>query len=162
MRILVQRVKWAQVEVNGAVVGRIEHGLLIYVGVATGDSTADAARAADKIAHLRIFDDENGKLNLSVQDVRGGVLAIPNFTLMADAAKGRRPAFVDAARGETARSIFASLLAALESLGVNVLMGVFGAHMEIRSDADGPVNVVLDIPDKAARKATRMSADTAN
>lgn len=162
MRILVQRVKWAQVEVNGSVVGRIEHGLLIYVGVATCDTTADAVRAADKIAHLRIFDDENGKLNLSVQDARGGVLAIPNFTLMADAAKGRRPGFVDAARGETARSIFAALLAAVESLGVNVLMGVFGTHMEIRSAADGPVNVILDVPDKAARKASQMSEDTAN
>ena len=110
---------------------------------------------------MRIFDDDDGKLNLSVQDARGGVLAIPNFTMMADAARGRRPAFVDAARGEAARSIFAKLLSALEALGVNVLMGVFGAHMEIRSDADGPVNVVLDIPDKTARKASTMSADAA-
>lgn len=162
MRILVQRVKWAQVELDGSVVGRVERGLLLYVGVAAWDTPADAARAAEKIAHLRIFEDDDGKLNRSLQDVRGGVLAIPNFTLMGDAAKGRRPAFVDAARGEAARAIFAALLSSLEALGLNVLMGVFGAHMEIRSAADGPVNIVLDIPDPAARKAREVNADAAD
>lgn len=161
MRILVQRVQWAEVDVDGAVVGRIERGLLVYAGVAAWDRPADAGRAAEKVAHLRIFEDDDGKLSQSLQDARGGVLAIPNFTLLADAGKGRRPAFTDAASGEAARAIFTTFVSRLEGFGLNVVMGVFGAKMEIRSAADGPVNIILEIPDAAARNAREMKADTA-
>jgi len=145
MKAVVQRVRWAQVEVDGRLVGRIERGLLVYAGVAVGDSAQEAGKLADKVANLRIFEDEGGKLNRSVQDVRGGVLAISNFTLLADARKGRRPAFVGAAPQETAGPVFECLVAALRATGLLVGQGVFGATMHIRSEADGPVNILLDV-----------------
>ena len=159
MRLIVQRVRWAQVEVAGSVVGRIEQGLLVYVGIAAGDTRVDGARASVKVAHLRTFEDQAGKLNRSLQDVRGGVLAIPDRALMVDAAKDRDLAFAGAARGETARCIFAGFLSGLEAFGLNVLMGVFGAHMEVRSAADGPVNIVLNIPHSPDEEATGLASD---
>jgi D-aminoacyl-tRNA deacylase len=90
MKAVIQRVRWAEVYVDGRIIGRVERGLLVYVGVAAGDTAKEAAKLADKVAHLRIFEDEAGKLNRSVQDARGGVLAISNFTLLADARKARR------------------------------------------------------------------------
>ena len=146
MRAVVQRVASAEVAVDGDVVARIGHGLLVYVGVAVGDTDPDARRLADKIAHLRIFPDENDKLNQSVQDVRGGVLAVPNFTLLGDARKGRRPAFVDAARPEVAQPLHEAFIAELRRIGCTVAAGVFGAHMVIRSVADGPVNLLVEMP----------------
>jgi D-tyrosyl-tRNA(Tyr) deacylase len=145
MKAVVQRVRWAEVEVEGRVVGRIERGLLVYAGVAVGDTLQEARRLADKVANLRIFEDDAGKLNLSVQDARGGVLAVSNFTLLADARKGRRPAFVGAAGQEAAGPIFDGFVAALRAAGLNVGQGVFGATMHIRSEADGPVNILLDM-----------------
>jgi D-tyrosyl-tRNA(Tyr) deacylase len=145
MKAVVQRVRWAEVEVDGRVVGRVERGLLVYAGVAAGDTAQDAWKLADKVANLRIFEDEADKLNLSVQDVRGGVLAISNFTLLADARKGRRPAFAGAAGQEAAGPIFECFLAALRQTGLPVAQGVFGATMRIRSEADGPVNILLDL-----------------
>ena len=97
MRVVIQRIKQAEVEAEGQVVGRCDHGLLVYVGIGANDTQSDAEWLAEKVAKLRIFEDEQGKLNLAVQDVRGGVLAVPNFTLMADARKGRRPTFSAAA-----------------------------------------------------------------
>ena len=146
MRAVIQRVARAEVEVDGRPVGRIEKGLLVYVGIAPQDGQDHVRKLAEKIAHLRIFQDDQDKLNLSVRDVAGGVLAVPNFTLMADARKGRRPAFVGAARPEQASPLFDALLAALKALGLTVAAGVFGAHMTIRSDAEGPVNILLDVP----------------
>lgn len=146
MRALVQRVEWAEVEVNGDAVGRIGPGLLVYVGVAAGDCDADARRLAEKITHLRIFEDENDRLNLSVQDVRGDVLVLSNFTLLADTRKGRRPAFAAAAAAEQARPLHEAFVAALKSFGLPLAGGVFGAHMVIRSAADGPVNVIVEMP----------------
>ena len=145
MKAVIQRVRWAEVEVEGRVVGRIERGLLVYAGVAVGDTVQEARRLADKVANLRIFPDDLGKLNLSVQDARGGVLAVSNFTLLADARKGRRPAFVAAAGPEIAGPIFDGLVACLRAAGVPVQQGVFGATMHIRSEADGPVNILLDV-----------------
>jgi D-aminoacyl-tRNA deacylase len=145
MRAVVQRVRWAEVEVGGKVVGRMLRGLLVYVGVAVGDTPQEARRLADKVANLRIFEDELGKLNLCVQDARGGVLAISNFTLLADARKGRRPAFVGAAAQEIAAPIFDAFVAALREAGLGVEQGVFGASMFIRSEADGPVNILLEM-----------------
>lgn len=146
MRAVLQRVRRAEVAVDGAVVGRIGPGLLVYVGVGVGDQAEHARRLADKIAGLRIFKDDGDKLNLSVRDVSGGVLAIPNFTLMADARKGRRPTLTPAAPPEVARSLYDEFVGALAGLGAQVATGTFGAHMLITSEADGPVNIVLDMP----------------
>jgi len=157
MRAVVQRVHWAQVEAGGRAVGRIGPGLLVYVGVARGDTPQTADRLADKLAGLRIFADENGKLNRSVRDVRGGVLAVPNFTLLADARKGRRPAFVDAAAPAEARTLYERFLRALAERDCDPEGGVFGAQMTIRSAADGPVNLVLEMPPDASSAAAQGS-----
>ena len=146
MRVLIQRVRSADVQVAGRSVGRIDRGLLVYVGVKAGDGVEQARWLAEKVAQMRIFEDEGGKMNLSVQDVRGGVLAVPSFTLLADARQGRRPAFDAAARPEAARAMFEQFTAALHEAKLPVAQGVFGAEMLIRSDADGPVNIVLDSP----------------
>jgi D-tyrosyl-tRNA(Tyr) deacylase len=146
MRAVVQRVAWAEVESDGSIVGRIERGLLVYVGVGVDEPGEAAAKLADKVANLRIFEDDAGKLNLSVQDARGGVLAVPNFTLMADASKGRRPALTAAAPAKLAEARYDAFVEALRRYDVTVAGGVFGAHMTIRSAADGPVNILLEVP----------------
>ncbi len=146
MRALVQRVDWAEVMVAGQVEGRIDRGLLVYVGVATGDTDAHAVRLAEKVAQLRIFEDQDGKLNKSCQDVRGGVLAISNFTLLADTRKGRRPAFTAAAGPELAEQLYDTFSAAMVEQGVQVARGIFRATMLIHSSAIGPVNVLVDVP----------------
>jgi D-tyrosyl-tRNA(Tyr) deacylase len=144
MRALIQRVLWAEVELGGEVVGRIEAGLLVYLGVARGDDPSRACWLAEKVSMMRIFEDQQGKMNMTVQDVRGGVLAVPNFTLLADARKGRRPAFTAAAPPEIAKPLFEAFAKALHQTGLPVALGVFGGDMTIRSAADGPVNIVLD------------------
>jgi len=146
MRALVQRVREAQVSVEGEVVGRIDHGLLVYVGVGTDDDAQGVLWLADKLANLRIFNDHDGKLNRSAQDTRGGILVVSNFTLMGDGQKGRRPSFTAAARPDQAQALTDQLAAALRSAGLTVAEGRFGAHMHIASEADGPVNLVLDSP----------------
>lgn len=148
MRALVQRVGWAEAVVEGRNVGRIEAGLLVYVGVGLDDTQAEAEWLAAKIAALRVFEDEQGKLNMSVRDARGGVLAVSNFSLLADARRGRRPAFADAAPAEQAEPIHEAFVAALRKQGLNVATGVFGARMAIRSRADGPVNILIDTPER--------------
>jgi len=153
MRAVVQRVTQAYVEVAGEVTGRIEKGLLVYVGVGVGDTGEDARWLAGKIANLRIFTDGQGRLNRSALDVGGEVLAISNFTLLADARKGRRPAFVAAADGAAAEPIHRAFLDALQSAGVPVSTGIFGAEMTIHSQADGPVNLVIDSPQAGASRA---------
>ena len=151
MRAVCQRVHWAEVEVAGEIVGRIGAGLLVYIGVGRGDRTVHAEKLAEKVAGLRIFADDDDKLNRSVQDVGGDVLVIPNFTLMADARKGRRPAFSDAHGGHEAHRLFQAFCSAMECAELTVATGVFGAHMDIRSAADGPVNLLLEIPPPDAR-----------
>lgn len=143
MLALLQRVKWAEVEVEGRIVSRIGPGLLVYIAVGRQDSPGDAEQLAEKVANLRIFGDENGKLNLSVRDARGGVLAISNFTLAGDAGKGRRPTFTAAASAAEAEPIYQAFLAALARSSCQVAGGVFGANMLIRSAADGPVNILI-------------------
>lgn len=146
MRAVVQRVSRAQVDVDGMVISSIERGLLVYVGVGV-DEPADAGeKLADKVANLRIFPDESEKLNLSVRDVRGGVLAVPNFTLMADASRGRRPALTAAAPAKLAEARYDVFLEALRRYEITVAGGEFGSHMVVRSDADGPVNILLEAP----------------
>lgn len=151
MRALVQRVSWAEVEVEGKVVGKIGPGLLVYVGVSAQDTPEQAAWLAEKVANLRIFEDEQGKLNRSVQDAHGEILAISNFTLLGDARKGRRPEFTSAAKYDQALPIHEAFLAALRRQGITVATGVFGATMAIRSQAQGPVNIVVDSPEGSQR-----------
>ncbi|MFP4104726.1 MAG: D-aminoacyl-tRNA deacylase [Phycisphaerae bacterium] len=146
MRTLVQRIERAEVVVGNEVVGRAGAGLLVYVGVALSDTAADANKLAGKVANIRIFEDSDEKLNLSVKDVAGEILAIPNFTLQADARKGRRPSFINAQSGQTAEDLFNAFVAALQSEGCPVQTGQFGAEMYIESVAAGPVNIVVDIP----------------
>lgn len=146
MRALVQRVLWAEVEVASRVVGRVEKGLLVYLGVATTDTPALAHRLAEKVAHLRIFEDDAGKLNRSVLECGGGILAISNFTLLADASRGRRPAFCAAAGAAEAQPLYDAFVGQLRHMGCTVASGVFRADMIIRSAADGPVNVIVDHP----------------
>jgi len=144
MRAIVQRVKEAEVRVDGQSVGRVGRGLLVYVGVQDGDGPEDAAYIAGKVCGLRIFPDDDGKMNLSARDVGGGVLTITNFTLLGDARKGRRPSFVAAAAPESAERLCEDVADAIRTNGVPVETGIFRAQMEISSVADGPVNVLLD------------------
>jgi len=144
MRAVVQRVSRASVTVDGQVVGAIERGLLVYVGVAQGDTSKDVAYLVEKVLGLRIFNDDAGKMNLSVQDVRGGVLAISAFALQADARKGRRPSFDAAAPPDEARKLYEEVCIALAAGGVPVAQGVFRAHMDVESVNDGPICILLD------------------
>jgi D-aminoacyl-tRNA deacylase len=146
MRGLVQRVSSASVTVNGECLGRIGQGLLVYVGVARSDTWQDAQKLASKIARLRIFEDDQGKLNLSVNEVGGQVLAISNFTLQADTRKGRRPSFVNAMGAGRAAVVHEEFLRALRQASCAVETGQFGAEMHIESVAAGPVNVLVNVP----------------
>ena len=160
MRALVQRVDWAEVLVGGQIVGRIDQGLLVYVGVGKGDTKADAIRLAEKVAGLRIFEDENEKLNLSCQDARGGVLAISNFTLMADTRKGRRPSFEGAAGPEFANDLYDAFCEALAGHSIRVERGVFRADHDRSQRRGRPRQRHHRRPaaeTAAARKARRMS-----
>jgi D-tyrosyl-tRNA(Tyr) deacylase len=145
MRAVLQRVSGAEVSVGGESCGRIDHGLLVYVGVAAGDTEDDASKLAEKVTALRIFNDEQGRLNLSVRDVDGGVLAIPNFTLLGDARKGRRPSYTNSAPAGEAEGLFNAFVQALALEIEQVEKGVFGADMTIESAARGPVNIIVDI-----------------
>jgi len=145
MRVVVQRVSRASVAVEGAVVGEIGRGLLLLVGVADGDTADDAAAAAAKIAGLRIFGDEEGRVNRSVGEVGGAVLVVSQFTLLADVRKGRRPSFGRAAHPEAAEPLVAAVAAGLEQHGLEVAHGSFGASMQVSLVNDGPVTVVLDV-----------------
>jgi D-tyrosyl-tRNA(Tyr) deacylase len=144
MRAVVQRVTQARVEVAGAVVGAIERGFLILLGVADSDTTADAVYLAEKTAGLRIFEDDAGKMNLSLQEVGGAVLAVSQFTLLGDCRKGRRPGFTDAAPPELADPLYNEYIAALRAAGLTVATGVFRAEMQVHLVNNGPVTLLLD------------------
>ncbi len=144
MRAVVQRVSRAQVRVEGAVTGAVERGLLVLVGVARGDGPDDARALADKLAALRIFEDQDGKMNLSVADAGGGVLVVSQFTLLGDARKGNRPGFSDAAPPDEANALYQAVCDQLRARGLPVAQGVFRAHMEVELVNDGPVTILLD------------------
>jgi D-tyrosyl-tRNA(Tyr) deacylase len=144
MRATVQRIANAKVIVEGRVAGEIGHGLLVYVGVAADDSTDDVGYLVDKIAHLRIFNDDEGKMNRSVADVGGGVLVISAFALQADARKGRRPSFDAAAPPEQANALYEKLCESLAAAGLTVARGVFRAAMLVESVNVGPICILLD------------------
>ena len=144
MRLVVQRVSSAHVTVDGEIVGEIGPGLMILVGVARGDSEATLAPMAAKIAGLRIFEDDEGKMNLDVGQAGGEILAVSQFTLMGDCRKGRRPSFFEAGRPEDARPLFEGFVEALRAQGLTVATGVFQAQMEVHLVNDGPVTLLLD------------------
>lgn len=144
MRAVVQRVKSAELKVNGETVSEIGNGLVVFFGVKTGDTTAQAEYLAKKIALLRIFEDENGKMNRSIKEAGGEALFVSQFTLYGDASHGNRPSFTQAARGEEAEPLYQYAAEKLRSFGVPVRMGVFGADMKITQVNDGPVTILLE------------------
>ena len=144
MRAVVQRVSRARVVVGGTAVGEIGAGLLALVGVAGDDGPADAAYVAGKIRDMRVFDDEQGKMNRSVVDIGGSVLAVSQFTLYGDVRKGRRPSFDRAAPAETGRVLFEAIVAELRAAGVAVETGTYRAHMRVELVNDGPVTILVD------------------
>jgi D-tyrosyl-tRNA(Tyr) deacylase len=144
MRAVVQRVSEASVTVDGKVVGQIGPGLCVLVGVAQGDGPAEAEWLATKVCELRIFEDEAGKMNRSILDTGGALLAVSQFTLLGDAQKGRRPSFIAAARPEEAQPLYARFCALCRERGVRVEEGVFRATMQVRIVNEGPVTLILD------------------
>jgi D-aminoacyl-tRNA deacylase len=144
MRAVITRVASASVSVNQEVVSEIGHGLLVLIGVENGDQAADIDHVAAKIKDLRIFSDSAGKMNLSVIDVGGAVLAVSQFTLLADASRGRRPSFIRAAPPETANAMYEAVVDRLKQSGLDVKTGVFRADMQVASVNDGPVTIWID------------------
>jgi len=144
MRVVLQRVSEAAVEVDGQTVGRIGPGLLVYLSVGAGDTEKDADYIADKLANLRVFADEAGKMNRSVLDVGGQILLVSNFTLHGDCRKGRRPGFDAAAGPELAERLYERVTELLRERRVEVQTGLFGAHMHVASINDGPVTFQLE------------------
>ena len=150
MKALLQRVTGASVTVDGKITGQIGHGFLILLGVAGDDSEKDADYLAEKIINLRIFSDDNSKFNLSALQIRAGLLVISQFTLLADARKGRRPSFTLAAPPETAETLYNYFVRRISQTGLTVQTGIFGAHMQVNMVNDGPVTIMLDSKDKLA------------
>ncbi len=144
MRAVVQRVKEASVHVNGVVIGAIQAGLLVLLGVDENDADPDVRYIADKVAEMRIFRDEDGKFNRSVEEAGGAVLVVSQFTLHGDCRRGRRPSFSRAARPEKAIPLYESVVSALRARGLTVATGEFGAMMDVHIINDGPVTLLLD------------------
>jgi D-tyrosyl-tRNA(Tyr) deacylase len=144
MKAVVQRVSRASVEVDGKVVGRIGAGLVVLLGVAKGDGEADVRYIVEKLRTLRIFSDEQGKMNRSVEDIGGSILLVSQFTLLGDTSKGRRPGFDEAAPPEEARRLYELAAGQLRGMGTPVETGVFGASMRVDLLNDGPVTLLVD------------------
>lgn len=144
MRAVIQRVKKTSLSVGGQSISEIEGGLAVYLAVSPADSEKNAELMAKKIAMLRVFEDGQGKMNLSVQDVRGEVLLISQFTLYGDCSHGNRPSFIGAARPEQAQPLYERTAKAITAYGIPVKTGVFGADMQIEQHNDGPVTILYD------------------
>ena len=144
MKFVAQRVASAALCVSGELVSEIGRGLVVYLGVKAGDNEKQAEKAMEKVALLRVFEDEAGKMNLSVRDVKGEVLLVSQFTLYGDTKKGNRPSFSEAERPERADALYEHAVSYLRSLGVPVQTGVFGADMQISQHNDGPVTIIFE------------------
>ncbi|MFC4711902.1 D-aminoacyl-tRNA deacylase [Planococcus dechangensis] len=144
MKVVLQRSKKASVSVDGEITGAIDSGYVLLVGITHNDTEADAVYAAKKIAGLRLFEDEDGKMNRSIDETEGGVLSISQFTLYGDVKKGRRPSFVAAARPDQAEPLWLKFNDELRSHGLTVETGVFGAMMDVQLVNDGPVTIVIE------------------
>ena len=148
MKALLQRVTEASVSVAGELVGRIGQGLVVFVGVADGDTEKDAQYLAQKTVNLRIFADEEGKFNLSILDIEGEFLLVSQFTLLSDTRKGRRPSFIEAAPPERAEELFNYFVEQVSTMGLKVETGRFQQYMQVEIHNDGPVTILLDSRDK--------------
>lgn len=144
MRAVIQRVKRASVSVDGKEVSSIDGGLMVLIGVTDGDTKKDMEYIGNKITGLRVFDDENGVMNVNVGDSQKELMVVSQFTLYGDARKGNRPSYIRAAKGEVSEPMYEDLIAYIESKGHNVARGVFGADMAIDMVADGPVTILID------------------
>jgi D-aminoacyl-tRNA deacylase len=144
MRVVLQRVSRASVSIDGRIAGAIGRGFCLLVGLTHGDTDAAVDWMAEKVAGLRLFPDADGKMNLGLHEVGGGVLVISQFTLYGDSAKGRRPSFIDAARPETAIPLYQRFVGALGARGLEVATGEFGADMQVEIHNDGPVTLILE------------------
>ena len=144
MRFICQRVLEAQVSVNNEIVSQIDRGLLVYLSVGKDDTEEDAIFMSEKIINLRIYTDNADKMNLSLKDVGGSALLISNFTLHGDCRKGRRPGFDAAAKPELAKKLYEKVGDIIADNGVSIKMGIFAAHMHVKSINDGPINIILD------------------
>jgi D-tyrosyl-tRNA(Tyr) deacylase len=150
VKAVIQRVKEARVRVEGKVVGEIDHGVVVLLGVEIGDTCNQAEWMAEKIVNLRIFEDQAGKMNLALPEVGGGVLAVSQFTLAGNCSKGRRPSFDTAAAPEEANRLYTYFMSKVWELGVPVQSGIFQADMQVSLVNDGPVTFILESPKKAA------------
>ena len=146
MRAVIQRVSQGQVTVEGQVVAEIGQGLLILLGVAPEDTLATVEQMADKIANLRIFEDDAGKMNLSCLDVKGEILVVSQFTLFADTSRGRRPSFIKAGDPKIAKPLWEYFIGSLQGLGVPTKAGVFGSYSQIELENNGPVTILMEQP----------------
>lgn len=144
MRAVVQKVSSSKVTVDGEVIGQINQGLLVLLGVTHDDTSKDVDYMVDKVTNLRIFEDENGKMNLSLKDIKGEILAVSQFTLYGDARKGRRPNFMNALGGEEAKKFYDKFIEMMKETGLKVQTGIFGADMKVDIKNDGPVTILLD------------------
>ncbi|MBC5627383.1 D-tyrosyl-tRNA(Tyr) deacylase [Clostridium sp. NSJ-6] len=144
MRAVVQRVKKSSVKVDGEIVGAIQNGLNVLIGICKDDTLDDLKYIVDKVINLRIFHDDNDKMNLSVKDINGAILAISQFTLYGDCRKGRRPNFMNALGGNEAEKLYDKFIEMLRETGIEIATGVFGAHMDVEIQNDGPVTILLD------------------
>lgn len=144
MKTVIQRVKRAEVSVDGKEVAKIKEGLLLLLGIGVNDTAEDADKLIEKVINLRIFEDQDGKMNLSLKDINGDILVVPQFTLYADTAKGRRPSFENAKNPKDAKVLFEEFLKRLTQEGFTVKSGIFGEYMAVSLENDGPVTIIID------------------
>jgi D-tyrosyl-tRNA(Tyr) deacylase len=152
MRVVLQRVTKASVEVDGNVIGKIDHGLLVLLGIHVDDNPKELDWMVNKVIGLRIFEDEDGKINKSLEDVQGDLLVVSQFTLYGECEKGRRPGFTDAARPEKAIPMYEEFIKKCRDLGVHVETGEFGADMKVELVNDGPMTLIIDSPERLKTK----------